>query len=174
MSHASVRIEDLNHVPLEPPQVEHGNYNLGKSVLRLETVKVLVNGGWQDRNALDLTSRESDLTWLENELHVNRRPGMRAILANLPIIDELITARNEAGGTRRKRGHWVREDGSMATQVLRITVRGRELQVDNTRNKFIMLIMEQEDLQFLVNEILKDLLTVQSAGNFPIVAQVAA
>ena len=84
---------------------------------------------------------------------------MRQFLQKLPIMDEMVQAKNAVAGTgRRKR--------ALAPQVLDITVRDYTLQVDKYMKKFIVYINAAEDLQFLVAQILKDFLEIESVGRF--------
>ena len=71
-------------MPREPPRVESGNYNLGPTVIKLEDKLVLVGGTWHTLKALDLTSRNADLTWLARALRQNGRPDMRKSLRSSP------------------------------------------------------------------------------------------
>ena len=146
-------------LPREPPRVEAGNYNVGMHVIKLEDKMVLVNGAWESLKALDLTSRNADFTWLSRALRQNGRPDMRHLLAKLPIMDEMRKARLDAGGTGRRQR-------ALASQVLDITVRDYNLQVDKYLKKFIVYVKGAEDLQFLVSQILKDFLEIESVGGF--------
>ena len=150
---------NFDRMPREPPRVEATHYTMGKTVIMLEDKQVLVGGAWETRKALDLTSRNADLTWLARGLRQNGRPDMRQFLQKLPIMDEMVQAKIAVGGTgRRKR--------ALAPQVLDITVRDYTLQVDKYMKKFIVYINAAEDLQFLVAQILKDFLEIESVGGF--------
>ena len=146
-------------MPREPPRVESGNYNLGATVINLEDKNVLVGGNWHTYKALDLTSRKSDLAWLARALRQNGRPDMRKFLAKLPILREMFQAKLDVAGASRKAR-------AAAPQILDITVRDHCLSIDKYMKKFIVYIKNADDLQFLVDEILKDFRIVESVGGF--------
>ena len=72
----------------QPPLVENANYTVGNHKVHLGRINILDNGDWVVRQALDLTSRQTDLRWLERGLGLPFRSG-RKVLQELPLLEDL-------------------------------------------------------------------------------------
>ena len=65
-----------------------------------------------------------------------------------------------------RKGHWVNRDGVLVPNALNVSVREHSLDILKSRLKLIILVKDKADLQFLVDEILKDLLeTVETQSD---------
>ena len=73
----------------------------------------------------------------------------------LPLLAEITGARDAKNDGNRKH----RE---VTSQLLDISVRGHALSVDKSKKKCIVYIQDKNDLQFLVHEIHRDLLVMES------------
>ena len=132
---------------------------MGNSVVRLETWSTIVDGSMVQLDGIDLTSRQSDLSWLEVALKIPVRSA-RSLLRQIPLLPELERARDEAGG-RRHHGNRIMEDRTLAPKVVEVTVRGHKLLVKNDRKRLLVCIRDIDDLRVLVKHIYEDLKTLK-------------
>ena len=89
------------------PDVADAKYSVGNSIVRLGTVEAFVGGQIQRFEGIDLTSRGSDLSWLEAALKLPVRSA-RSLLRQVPFLRDMERARDEASGLTRngKKESW--------------------------------------------------------------------
>ena len=145
------------------PDVEEAKYALGDSVVHLATHEFLQDGKNKTFECLDLTSRHANLSWLEAEFKVPARSA-RSLIRQTRLYGELVEARDAAGGKRRH-GHRLLEDGSMAPKILNVKVRGRDLHIINDKTKLLCCVRDLDDMTFLVQHLHTDLKALRDAAD---------